>query len=299
MEHIIELIRILAWPVVVLMVTIFLRKPIKSALSFMKKVKYGEVEVEFDSQLKQIKNEVAASNEKQIVIRSLLRADVYRLVDVSPSAAIIEAWKDVIHIAEEKAQELAPSDNKARQLRNNPLRHLAYIGALHPRTTEVIRMLQDLRNKAAHAPSHLIDRSNALDFIELSISIISQIKTIKELPQIKLTALTFIIIELNHLLDSGKYDHLTLEEIKKAVEEKRVIPYLTETTKGDADFTLFESHGPNPHFTEYYHEQLHQIWGGYAGRERKKWGVENKGIALLLAWTNEIIQQGSGWYPRS
>jgi hypothetical protein len=42
---------------------------------------------------------------------------------------------------------------------------------------------------------------------------------------------------------------------------------------------------------------MYQMYGGYAGNERRKWGIENLGLCLLLAWTNEIIQQGSGWYP--
>jgi hypothetical protein len=40
---------------------------------------------------------------------------------------------------------------------------------------------------------------------------------------------------------------------------------------------------------------LQSIYGGYAGQERRKWGIENKGLCLLVAWTMEIIQQGSGW----
>ncbi|QDE27997.1 hypothetical protein FIV45_12300 [Paremcibacter congregatus] len=35
----------------------------------------------------------------------------------------------------------------------------------------------------------------------------------------------------------------------------------------------------------------------YAGQHRRKWGVENNGLCLLLVWTNEIIQRGTGWYP--
>lgn len=35
----------------------------------------------------------------------------------------------------------------------------------------------------------------------------------------------------------------------------------------------------------------------HSGNEMRKWGIENSGLCLLLAWTNEMIQQGSGWYP--
>jgi hypothetical protein len=45
-------------------------------------------------------------------------------------------------------------------------------------------------------------------------------------------------------------------------------------------------------------DYLQRMCNAYSGDERKKWGVENSGLCLLLAWTNEIIQQGSGWHPR-
>ena len=78
-----------------------------------------------------------------------------------------------------------------------------------------------------------------------------------------------------------------------------IIPFLKETTQGDSDFSLYGDDGPYSAFVEYYHEQMYQIFGGYAGNERRKWGVENLGLCLLLAWTNEIIQQGAGWYPNN
>ncbi|NTV46572.1 MAG: hypothetical protein HGB11_08670 [Chlorobiales bacterium] len=115
----------------------------------------------------------------------------------------------------------------------------------------------------------------------------------------KLTALTLLIVELIHLIDSGKYNSITIENVHTAIEQKRIIPFLKETTQGDADFSLYGSDGPYLGFVVYYHEQMYQIYGGYAGNERRKWGVENLGLCLLLAWTNEIIQQGAGWYPNN
>ena len=46
-----------------------------------------------------------------------------------------------------------------------------------------------------------------------------------------------------------------------------------------------------------YHKHMQDIYYGYAGQHRRKWGVENNGLNLILAWTNEIIQQGKNWSP--
>jgi len=61
-------------------------------------------------------------------------------------------------------------------------------------------------------------------------------------------------------------------------------------------FLVIRDHMQN--FVRYYHEQMHQMYDGYAGNERRKWGIENYGLCILLAWTNEIIQHGAGWYPK-
>lgn len=47
-------------------------------------------------------------------------------------------------------------------------------------------------------------------------------------------------------------------------------------------------------FERAYEEKMNQIYNAYAGDERRKWGVQNLGLCLVLAWTNEIIQWGEG-----
>jgi hypothetical protein len=60
-------------------------------------------------------------------------------------------------------------------------------------------------------------------------------------------------------------------------------------------YTLLDRGNDEVNFEGHYVRHLKSIYGGYAGQERRKWGVENKGLCLLVAWTMEIIQQGSGW----
>ena len=50
-----------------------------------------------------------------------------------------------------------------------------------------------------------ITKEDALEYSSLAKAILKQIEAIRELPRIKLTALTLIISELSHLIDSGKY----------------------------------------------------------------------------------------------
>ncbi len=296
MENLIRILDVLIWPSVVLFVVFMLRKPIKALLPFVENIKYKDFEVKFRKELDQVKEEAQeAGIELQTKIDE--KTEIYKLIEVSPTSAILESWKELEVSARKKVEELAPRDTKFRKLLQRPIAYLEYTGALIPSTARTVRDLQSLRNQAAHSTELKLTKEDAIEYVSLSKGILKQIEAIKELPKIKLTALTLIILELNHLIDSGKYNHITIDDVHKAIEQKQIIPYLRETTKGDSDFSLYGGDGPYSGFVEYYHEQMEQIYGGYAGNERRKWGIENLGLCLLLAWTNEIIQQGAGWYP--
>lgn len=108
----------------------------------------------------------------------------------------------------------------------------------------------------------------------------------------KISALTLLILRINSLIDSGKYRDITIEDIHKAIEKKRVLRFLKEHAGSDIDLSIHLDNNAYGNFETYYETQLENIYGGYAGQERKKWGVENSGLCLVIAWTNEIIQQG-------
>ncbi len=296
MDQIIKLFDIIIWPSIVLIIVIILRKPIKSMILFVENIKYKDFEVKFHKGLNQLKEEV---KEAGIAIQNQIgeKTDIYKLIEISPSSAIIESWKELELAARKKVEELASHETKFKNPLQRPIAYLEYTGALIPSTARAIRELQSLRNQTAHISDIKIKKEDALEYSSLAKAILKQVESIWELPRIKLSALTLLILELNHLIDSGKYAYITIEDAHKAIEQKSIIPFLAESTKGDSDFSLYGAEGPYANFVEYYHEQMYQIYGGYAGNERRKWGVENLGLCLLLAWTNELIQQGAGWHP--
>lgn len=109
----------------------------------------------------------------------------------------------------------------------------------------------------------------------------------------KISALTSLILQINSLIDSGKYSDITINDIHKAIERKRVLRFIKERVGSDVDLSIHLESNTYGSFESYYEVQLENIYGGYAGQERRKWGVENSGLCLVLAWTNEIIQQGN------
>jgi hypothetical protein len=298
MSNLIKLLDVLVWPGIVLIIAFMLRKPIKALLPFVENIKYKDFEVKFRKDLDQVKEE---AQEAGIEIQTEIgdQTEIYKLIELSPTSAILEAWKELEISAKHKVKELAPRETTFRNLLQRPIAYLEHTGALIPSTARAVRDLQSLRNQAAHSKELKLTKEDAIEYVSLSKAILKQIEAIRELPRIKLTALTLLILELNHLIDSGKYNNISIQDVHAAIEQKRIIPYLKEKTKGDSDLSLYGEDGPYAGFVEYYHEQMYQIFGGYAGNERRKWGVENLGLCLLLAWTNEIIQQGAGWYPNN
>jgi len=238
MENLTRLLDVVVWPSVVLIIIFMLRKPIKSLLPFVENIKYKDFEVKFRKELDQIKEEAKeAGIELQTEIDE--RTEIYKLVEISPASAIIEAWKELETSARKKVDELAPKETNFKNILHRPISYLEYTGALPPSTARALRELQSLRNQADHSVEVKITKENAIEYASLAKAILKQIESIRELPRIKLTALTLLILELNHLIDSGKYNKITIKDVHKAIEQKRIIPFLKETTQGDSDFSLF------------------------------------------------------------
>jgi hypothetical protein len=83
---------------------------------------------------------------------------------------------------------------------------------------------------------------------------------------------TYIILELNSALDSGAYDDVPMREASQHIDAGDVVPWLTGRV-AEMDFSLLtDSDIPE------YHVSLSDIYGGYAGKERRKWGVERRAL---------------------
>lgn len=103
----------------------------------------------------------------------------------------------------------------------------------------------------------------------------------------KITAITALIQDLSDLLDKGK--SFSIEEVNSQIENKKVIDWLEREFPFGSDNGLDFSH-----FTksdrDYVHNELYSYWVGYAGDERRKWGIENNGLCILLSWSVEVVK---------
>lgn len=106
--------------------------------------------------------------------------------------------------------------------------------------------------------------------------------------KLTLVFLVHLIQEMNHVLDNEVSVGLTISEVESHIEAGDLIPFLRQRLKGKCDLSLFDNE-----MAEKINEGMAEILDGYKGRERRKWGVQNNGICLVIAWTSEMIQQGN------
>ncbi len=296
------IINSLAWPIIILVLVILFRKPLLNLVPFLERLKYKDFELQFSRDIQLAKDvanaEIPIENQEREIL-SIPDDKTQKLIEVSPSSAIVESWKQIEEIAFKKLQQLYKSNpRKLRRLTARTAIHdLMYNGILIPPAERLLENLYSLRNQAVHAPSFTISKENALEYNVLANRVKKQIDAITELPSIRLQSLTLTILQLNHLLDTGKYNDISTEDVKNEIEKGTILRYLKDKAKGDIDLSLFLESDTYPNFEKLYCEQLQSILEAYGGDERRKWGVEKLGLCLLIAWTNEIIQLGSGWYP--
>lgn len=105
---------------------------------------------------------------------------------------------------------------------------------------------------------------------------------------IKLFKWTGLLFNLIPLADDKSYDSVSFEEMKEVVSSEKVFEFLEDKFGKRVDFSLYTKEER----TEICKE-LWQICGGQSGRERKKFGVENNGICLLMAYVADAIQKDS------
>ena len=300
MERIVDLIDILVWPITLILIILggIGKEQIKALITTIQRFKYKGVEIDFSRTLEQVKEnigEISLHEHHPIVDES----EIYNnILKTSPVAAVIKAWQSLEISAINKVKDLLPENENFQKPLERPTEYLEYKGALTPMTVSAIRELHILRSQVVRGSVDRISREDAIQYAKLAAAVQRKIDAITELPAITLTALTLLVLEINHLLDSGKFDDISIEEVYDWIKKKEILPSLAKRSGGGIIFKLYSDDGPYANFSTFYHDQMKGLADAYAD-DHQRWRVENRGICLLLAWTNEIIQRGSGWHPKA
>jgi hypothetical protein len=178
-----SLIHSLAWPAAVTAVVIVLRRPISTALGRgVHRVRAGPVEVEFDQELAEVREELRRSPELAAatppVLPVSLREELARVAEVSPRAAVLEAFSRI------EARLVQVLDNAraepSQAVGGRALARRAHAhGLISDETLAAIDGLSVLRNLAAHSPADEIGVDRARDYLALADAVLYALRAKK------------------------------------------------------------------------------------------------------------------------
>jgi hypothetical protein len=166
----------LAWPATILAVVFMLRKPIAGLLPDLRKLKYKDLEVDFgqgleraEKQLDEVASPTRTAFERHPDVEpeplpKTHKELVSKIADLSPSAAILESWKNV-----ERALDFYFSGRGIkRPISGQSITgHLDYDPNFPPQLVSAYQELRVLRNKAVHEKGG-ISPAQAREFDDLA-----------------------------------------------------------------------------------------------------------------------------------
>jgi hypothetical protein len=174
LEFTASVIKSLAWPTVVLIIVVVLRKPIAEALRRgLRRVKAGPFELEWEEKLIDVRQEVEASPDlASSVVGRLTEAvvpsdELTALAKTSPAAAVMESFSRLEAELRRLVQPLEPE--RSERLSAVGLARLArQHGRISPETENAVEGLAVLRNLAAHGrATEDVTVGRAVEFVAL------------------------------------------------------------------------------------------------------------------------------------
>ena len=273
LEFTARIVEAMVWPAAIFAIAYFLRK-------YIKELRYRGFGILFREDAEGTLRSMEGEEDE-----SLKTAEQIERID-NPRLAILDAWKKLEESATTKLNQLAPEKNLLDRGPDGALRYFEYMGALVPRTKRALSELRNLQSRAIRSPQDAIPIEGASAYVRASSAIQRQIEALSSLPEMKLNRLTLLILEYNSLIDSGKYNDITIQDIHREIEQGTVLRYIQKIAGLDADMSLYLDTHDEFNFEAEYAKNLQVIYGGYAGRERRKWGVENLG-ALFACRVDE------------
>lgn len=172
-----KLVDALAWPGVVVGVLLFLRKELPSIVRSLRKLKFKDVELEFGEAAvalaAETKRVVPQANADFILLgqpESQVIARLESIAELSPRAAILEAWLLVEAAAADLIRKRSPTTFRSNP---GPLRireGLRRAEVLTPPQESAFEHLRRLRNEAVHAPDAEFTAAAVDGYIESAVA---------------------------------------------------------------------------------------------------------------------------------
>lgn len=183
-DNILSLVETLAWPVTVLILVLLFRQEVGGLAKRLSTLKYKNVEAKFDKELREAEKAALQvtphldSEHLETVDEESERVSLGRLeriAQVSPRAAISEAWMEV----EQAAQQLAANAEPPGVVKYSPYalgEFLSNKGIVDDAAASFYNQLRSVRNKAMHTRDFVIESEEAERYFELAMGLVAYLR---------------------------------------------------------------------------------------------------------------------------
>ena len=145
-----ELIKALAWPIVVVVIVLMLRRPLSDAIPLLRRVNALGVEVEFSNQLAVVQEKLTDSISPHIDINIAQNQSETQIeVDAAAIEIIIGAWLELRQVVTASAQSFGFEDTSGEITES--IKILEKDGRITSDIAKIIQDLEDMKNKAISA----------------------------------------------------------------------------------------------------------------------------------------------------
>jgi hypothetical protein len=191
------LLKDLAWPVTVLFVTLLFRAEFRRTLGRLASLRYRDFEASFERGLREAEvlvkpgiglkpqplvetaNDSAVAN-GLISPRPEGHERLLRVADVSPSAAIMEAWRDVEHAAHAAGEALGIGRLPGEGACSHAMHALVDKGLLSSHALVAYERLRRLHEQAAHRPDLRFSSNQAHRYVELAHKLVARLSAVAD-----------------------------------------------------------------------------------------------------------------------
>lgn len=174
----------LAWPGTVILCVILLRKPIAELIPLMRNLRFKDLEIDFGRRLEELGAEADEAELPSIPPPTTeppaevgagedYWETIERLSEVSPRAAIAEAWRRVEWALDEYFRRLGQERPPSYQ---GMLRAFRTQGRPIPPAMILFQELRVLRNRAVHARDFDLGAQRAIEFAQLAERIVASLE---------------------------------------------------------------------------------------------------------------------------
>ena len=161
LTFILGMTKALSWPISALIIFALTRKHILALLTNLKKLKHGDLEVNFQEELDEVKSQESATGADVSAIPS--DPKILQLAEQFPKLAIIEAWQRIerlVTILSDVPNKLMPPPRWPSWAVENKL--------ISTEQSYQYLQLKNLRNIAVHSHEHQLTSGDAYEYVELA-----------------------------------------------------------------------------------------------------------------------------------